>query len=60
MKCSYCPLYFESRGENNGEQSCGLFGDDWENKLQYSDKHGVVGCYVQRWFIEKYAKEKGI
>jgi hypothetical protein len=42
-----------------GSEVCGLFGDDWENKLQYEDKHGTtIGCYVERCFIERFAKER--
>lgn len=55
MKCAYCPLF----DCMTGSEVCGLFGDDWENKLQYEDKHGTtIGCYVERCFIERFAKER--
>ena len=55
MKCYKCPLF----GDITGEEVCGLFGDDWENKLQYEDKHGTtIGCYVERCFIERFAKQR--
>ena len=54
MKCSKCPLFHSwNNGFDKGE-SCGLFGDEWDNDLQYEDGAGcVVGCYVDRHFIEK-------
>lgn len=55
MKCYKCPLF----GDITGEEVCGLFGDDWSNKLQYEDKHGTtIGCYVERCFIELFAKKR--
>ena len=55
MKCAYCPLF----DCMTGSEVCGLFGDDWENKLQYEDKHGTtIGCYVERCFIERFAKQR--
>ena len=55
MKCYKCPLF----GDITGEEVCGLFGDDWENNLQYEDKHGTtIGCYVERCFIERFAKQR--
>ena len=55
MKCYKCPLF----GGITGEEVCGLFGDDWSNKLQYEDKHGTtIGCYVERCFIERFAKRR--
>lgn len=46
-------------GDITGEEVCGLFGDDWSNKLQYEDKHGTtIGCYVERCFIERFAKQR--
>lgn len=55
MKCYKCPLF----DCMTGSEVCGLFGDDWENKLQYEDKNGTtIGCYVERCFIERFAKER--
>ena len=55
MKCYKCPLF----DCMTGSEVCGLFGDDWENKLQYEDKHGTtIGCYVERCFIERFAKKR--
>lgn len=54
MKCSKCPLFHSWNNESDRGESCGLFGDAWDNDLQYEDKSGcVVGCYVLRGFIEK-------
>lgn len=56
MKCSYCPLcsYNEL-----GERGCWLLPIEDEGcKLIYTDKKGeVIGCYVQKWLIEKVAAE---
>ena len=42
-------VYISDRGE-----ACGIFGDAWDNPLQYEDKIGnIVGCYVDRHYIEK-------
>lgn len=55
MKCYKCPLF----GDMTGKEVCGLFGDDWSNKLQYEDKEGTtIGCYVERCFIERVAKKR--
>ena len=55
MKCHKCPLF----DGLTGSEVCGLFGDSWDNKLQYEDKEGTtVGCYVERCFIEQYAKQR--
>ena len=57
MKCSKCPLFQSWNNESDKGESCGLFGDGWDNALQYEDGAGcVVGCYVERHFIEKADK----
>lgn len=53
MKCSRCPLFKSWNNESDKGESCGLFGDGWDNDLQYEDATGVVGCYVDRHYIEK-------
>lgn len=54
MRCANCPLFSWWNNENDKGESCGLFGDGWDNQLQYEDKDGsIVGCYVDRHFIEK-------
>lgn len=54
MKCEKCPLYSWWNNENDKGESCGLFGDSWDNPLQYEDKEGTtIGCYVDRHYIEK-------
>lgn len=60
MRCRHCPLYQYFESEEESYSNCGLFGDDWQNRLQYTDHNGdVVGCYVEKCFIEKYAKSAG-
>ena len=56
MKCAKCPLYHSWNNEYDKGESCGLFGDGWDNDLQYEDETGVVGCYVDRHYIEKADK----
>lgn len=54
MKCAKCPLYSWWDNEDDKGESCGLFGDSWDNPLQYEDKDGTtIGCYVDRHYIEK-------
>ena len=54
MKCVKCPLYSSWNNESDRGEACGLFGDAWDNALQYEDKEGtIVGCYVDRHYIEK-------
>jgi len=54
MKCAKCPLFHSWNNENDSGESCGLFGDGWDNPLQYEDKEGATqGCYVDRHYIEK-------
>lgn len=58
MKCARCPLYSYWSNESDSGEACGLFGDAWDNSLQYEDKEGnVIGCYVDRHFIEKAEAE---
>ena len=59
MKCSNCPLFEYYESEDGSWANCGLFGDSWEEGLQYEDKEGTtVGCYVERCYIEKLAKQQ--
>ena len=54
MRCAKCPLFTSWDNESDKGEACGLFGDGWDEPLQYEDKIGnVVGCYVDRHFIEK-------
>ena len=54
MRCAKCPLFSSWNNENDRGETCGLFGDAWDNDLQYEDKDGnVIGCYICRTFIEK-------
>ena len=54
MKCAKCPLFSSWNNESDKGEACGLFGDGWDNQLQYEDKDGTtVGCYVDRHYIEK-------
>lgn len=54
MKCAKCPLFSSCNNESDKGEACGLFGDGWDNQLQYEDKEGTIqGCYVDRHYIEK-------
>jgi len=54
MKCAKCPLFSSWNNESDKGEACGLFGDGWDNQLQYEDKDGTtMGCYVDRHYIEK-------
>lgn len=58
MKCARCPLYTSWNNESDSGEACRLFGDSWDNQLQYEDKEGaIVGCYVDRHFIERADNE---
>lgn len=62
MRCTNCPLFTSWNNESDKGAACGLFGDGWDEPLQYKDKDGsIIGCYVDRHFIEKrdaeYEKE---
>ena len=58
MKCACCPLFTSWNNESDRGESCGLFGDAWDNALQYEDKEGtIVGCYVDRHFVYKVDRE---
>lgn len=58
MKCAKCPLFTSWNNESDRGESCGLFGDSWDNVLQYEDKEGAIqGCYVDKHFIEKTDRE---
>ena len=56
MVCRHCPL---SDYDVVGKRVCRLLPIEDEGcKLIYTDKKGeVIGCYVQRWLIEKEAAE---
>ena len=54
MECYNCPLFSSWNTENDRGEQCGLFGDSWDNPLQYENADGeVIGCYVDRHYIEK-------
>lgn len=58
MKCAACPLYTSWSNESDRGEACGLFGDAWDSPFQYEDKDGtIVGCYIDRHFIEKADRE---
>ena len=58
MKCDNCPLFTWWNNESDKGESCGLFGDGWDNPLQYDDKDGtIIGCYVDRHYIIKVDDE---
>lgn len=58
MRCNGCPLYTSWSNESDSGEACGLFGDGWDNRLQYEDKDGnIVGCYVDRHYVEKVDRE---
>ena len=58
MKCDNCPLFTWWNNESDKGESCGLFGDGWDNHLQYDDKDGtIIGCYVDRHYIKKVDDE---
>lgn len=60
MKCNKCPLYMSWNTESDKGEACGLFGDSWDSEFQYENKEGcVVGCYIDRHFIEAQAKMAG-
>jgi len=40
VKCAKCPLFTSWNNESDRGESCGLFGDSWDNVLQYEDKEG--------------------
>lgn len=54
MRCNKCPLFTSWNNESDRGEACGLFGDTWDNPLQYEDKIGnITGCYVDRHYIVK-------
>lgn len=58
MKCAKCPLFSSWNNESDKGEACGLFGDGWDDRLQYEDKDGTtIGCYVDRHYIEKVDKQ---
>lgn len=53
MKCYKCPLFSSWNNEADKGECCGLFGDSWDNPLQYEDKEGTIqGCYVDKHYID--------
>lgn len=58
MKCANCPLFSQWSNESDSGEACALFGDGWDSRFQYEDKIGnVIGCYIDRHFIEKTDNE---
>lgn len=58
MRCAGCPLLTSWNNESDKGEACGLFGDGWDSPFQYEDKIGnIVGCYIDRHFIEKADRE---
>lgn len=58
MICNNCPLFECWNNENGSGASCAIFGDDWENRFQYEDKHGTtIGCYIEKAYINKVEKK---
>ena len=59
MKCCRCPLYHYWSNESDRGEACAIFGDGWDSPFQYEDKEGtIVGCYLDRHFIEKADAER--
>lgn len=59
MKCCRCPLYHYWSNESDRGESCAIFGDEWDSPFQYEDKEGtIIGCYLDRHFIEKADAER--
>lgn len=58
MRCANCPLFTSWNNESDRGEACGLFGDGWDSPFQYEDKDcNIVGCYIDRHFIEKADRE---
>lgn len=58
MRCAKCPLYSSWSNESDSGESCGIFGDGWDNRLQYEEVSGnIVGCYVDHHFIKLVERE---
>ena len=59
MKCCRCPLYHYWSNESDRGEACAIFGDGWDSPFQYEDKEGtIIGCYLDRHFIEKADAER--
>ena len=59
MRCAYCPLYSSWSNENDSGESCVIFGDSWDSRFQYEDKHGTtLGCYLEKVYINKVEKAR--
>lgn len=58
MRCAKCPLYAVYESEDECYEVCGMFGDGWDDRLQYEDKDGTtIGCYVEKAYILNRAKQ---
>ena len=57
MKCNRCPLYRCWNNESDKGEACLIFGDGWDSPFQYG-KEEIVGCYLDRHFIEKADAER--
>lgn len=61
MKCNKCPLYRSWNNECDRGEACAIFGEEWDSQFQYEDKNGtIVGCYLDKHYIEKASKERWI
>ena len=59
MECCRCPLYHYWSNESDRGEACAIFGDGWDSPFQYEDKEGtIIGCYLDRHFIEKADAER--
>ena len=55
MRCSNCPLFSSWSNESDRGEACRLFGDSWDDAVQYEDAEGcVIGCSIDRHYIEKH------
>lgn len=58
MRCNICPLFECWNNENDSGEACAIFGDAWDSRFQYEDKHGtIIGCYIEKAYINKVEKE---
>lgn len=57
MKCKGCPLFdWDYSSPEYPVKRCYLFGYE-DSRFMYEDKKGNEGCYVDRNYIMKIAKE---
>lgn len=60
MRCSRCPLFSSWNTEIDRGESCTIFGDSWDSRFQYEDdKREIVGCYIEKAYIDKVDREIG-